>query len=256
MTRSKWLLVGCIWMCSLIAAACSDSAVPYPHLLAKEEGTLHILYVGYREEDGKFSTPEAVRGFGDRLPTMIMDVTGDEDSDYALLDIRETPIFIVFDTQGEVFRSSNEIEVKHYLEKVLGPASADHVSHVTNDSIAFLSERSFASLVEAEDRLLSVEFAVFNRSNSAVGPFTIEIKVYDKELKEWLESNFEHMGMTFTLQPDERHGFGGNALVRRDITAEQLRAVLEDSKSLKVELVDPSGEVIASEWIQRLQVIR
>jgi hypothetical protein len=127
---------------------------------------------------------------------------------------------------------------------------------ISSDSIIFVTEKSIANLVENEERLLSVEFVVANKSNEPVGPFSVEIKASNEELNGLLEQGFGNMNAQYTLQPDEKHGYGGTALVKKEISAEQLRSAIEDKNSLEVQLLDKSGEIIASEWIQKLNVVQ
>lgn len=129
-------------------------------------------------------------------------------------------------------------------------------TYSANDSILFVKDQSIANLVEVEDRLLTVEFVVINNSDRTIGPFTIEIKAFNEELIEMLEQDFGNMGEQYTLQQDEKHVYGGTALVNREISADQLRSAIEDNNSLEVQLLDESGELIASEWITKLIIIQ
>lgn len=124
----------------------------------------------------------------------------------------------------------------------------------SRDSIVFVSEKSIATLVETDgEKLLSVYFVVKNTSHDTTSPFFIDIKVTNQDLESLLEEDDVGDFGLFTLKPNEKHGFGGTMIVKTAIPAEQLRSTIEDKNSLKVELMDKSGRVIATEWIKKLE---
>ncbi len=127
-------------------------------------------------------------------------------------------------------------------------------TNIPNDSLRFVTDQSTANLVEAEDRLLTVAFVVHNTSDRTIGPFTIDIQASNEALSGLLEQGFGNLGAQYTLQQDEKHGYGATALVSQEISAEQLRSAIEDHNSLEVRLLDESGEIIASEWIRKLMI--
>lgn len=126
---------------------------------------------------------------------------------------------------------------------------------LSTDSIAFVPDKCIANLVEVEDRLLSVECVVENNFAETIGPFTVAI-ISNEELNGLLEQGFLNMGLQYTLKPKEKHGYGGGALVKKEISSDQLRTAIEDHSSLEVQLLDESGELIASEWIQKLIIVQ
>lgn len=99
----------------LFLVSCNRS-YPYPYLLSNQEGKFFILYIG-EPENGHMKTPELIQKVSQQnvTGTMLLWNLENAQKEYPILELENTPVFLIFDTKGLVLKTMDEQKAKDYL---------------------------------------------------------------------------------------------------------------------------------------------
>jgi hypothetical protein len=135
----------------------------------------------------------------------------------------------------------------------------------SGNSIYFEPERSAINYVlQGQQKLLTVEYVLINDSKREVGPFTMKVNITNSKLLNVVGGVQEVQSVNSPmlsnspkkLAKNEKHGYGFTFEVKNEIPSNKLREIIEKSKSLEIQLIDESGKLITSQWIQKLNVVQ
>lgn len=130
--------------------------------------------------------------------------------------------------------------------------------------ISFDAEKSTANYVRLGDEaLLTIEYVVKNETSDVVGPVTMKLNIENPKIREILKEDDPLypilFGMKVTLVANEVHGYGATFKLDKstnELTSyDELKDLIENNRSLEIQLFDESGKIINSQWIQKLNEV-
>ncbi|SDJ93878.1 hypothetical protein [Paenibacillus naphthalenovorans] len=131
----------------------------------------------------------------------------------------------------------------------------------TGNKISFDQEKSMVNYVRhGKTKLLTIDYFLINESNNKIGPFTMKMNITNPKLLDFINEDKEEFpilyGEKVTLDKSESHGYGaGTFEIKNEIPLNDLREIIEDNRSIEIQLINESGDIIISDWIQKLNIV-
>lgn len=87
------------------------------------------------------------------------------------------------------------------------------------------------------------------------------MNITNKKLPDFINEDHKEIsilrGRKITLDQKERHGYGaGTFEIPNEIPLNDLREMIEHNRSIEIQLINESGDLIHSYWIQKLNVVK
>lgn len=112
-------IIKCLVMCLMVGSfliGCSEEKQQIKGLISKKEGTYNLLVVG-DELDGSELTNDGVNS--ENVIDMIYNSSSlkTAQEDFSTLNIENSPVYIVFDNKGEVFRTDSYEKLVDFFQR-------------------------------------------------------------------------------------------------------------------------------------------